>query len=112
MSYNNTDGSSGRVFAEPMPESTVSSMEAEMMMTQMLMEASDQETAGQNYTSSPAKARNISIKPQDFGYLVNIGCQSFAISKLQDLMIGLEAYLTDPDNTENQWFKGEYKIGE
>lgn len=48
--------------------------------------------------------RNINIEQLDFGFVVKIGCHSFAISKSEDVIAGLSEYLADPNGTEKKWF--------
>ncbi len=45
----------------------------------------------------------IKIKPLNYGYIVNVGCQSFAIEDKNKLLKNLEAYLTNPSATEKKW---------
>ena len=54
----------------------------------------------------PVKAREINIQPMDFGYVVRIGCQSFAIESIDKLITNLNEYLKDPNKTEKSWFSG------
>ena len=49
--------------------------------------------------------RNISIKQLNYGYIVEVGCHSFAIETHHKVMIHLGKYLADPKKTEEEWFE-------
>ena len=51
-------------------------------------------------------AREINIRPLHHGYVVNIGCQTFAIESIEKLIINLETYLKNPNETEKEWLSG------
>lgn len=53
----------------------------------------------------PVRAKQIVINAQNYGYVVNIGCQTFAIEKAEDVVKGIQAYLIDPEATEKLWMK-------
>ena len=53
-----------------------------------------------------AQAREINIRPLNYGYVVNIGCQTFAIESVEKLVSNLEKYLNSPNETEKEWFSG------
>lgn len=55
---------------------------------------------------SSKKARDINIQPMDFGFLVRVGCQSFAIESVDKLISNLNEYLKDPQKVEKSWFGG------
>jgi hypothetical protein len=55
----------------------------------------------------PDKIRGITIKQLDLGYVVKVGCKSFAIETKEKLLDALEAYLTKPDEIENLYNKGK-----
>jgi hypothetical protein len=59
---------------------------------------------------SQNKARNITIEELDYGYLVKIGCQSIAIDSHKKLVQKLSEYLKDPNEVENKWFAGNFKM--
>lgn len=48
---------------------------------------------------------DINIKQLSYGYVVNIGCQSFAIENSETLIKGLSNYLKSPSECENIWMK-------
>ena len=52
------------------------------------------------------QAREINIRPLHHGYVVNIGCQTFAIESVEKLILNLEKYLNSPIETEKEWFSG------
>jgi len=49
------------------------------------------------------KIREINIQAMDHGFVVRVGCQTFAIEDAQKLMNNLTAYLKDPGGMEKQW---------
>ncbi len=54
------------------------------------------------------KIREMIIKQLDLGYVVRVGCQEFAIETSEKLLVGLGAYLKDPQGTEKAWFDGKF----
>ena len=61
-------------------------------------------------TEATTPKRDIQIKSLNHGYIVTIGCQSFAIEEIKTLIKHLEVYLRDPAKTERDWQNGKYKI--
>ncbi len=53
------------------------------------------------------RVRSISINPQNYGYCVQVGCQSFAIETKEKLIENLKAFLDDPSGVEEQWMKNK-----
>ena len=53
-----------------------------------------------------SKIRNISIRQLSYGYMVNIGCQDFAIETADKLIEYLTKYINKPDETEKDWYNG------
>jgi hypothetical protein len=53
----------------------------------------------------PEKLRDIRIKEIDAGYIVEIGCQTFAIESKGSLISKLSAYINDPKSVEDAWMK-------
>ena len=56
--------------------------------------------------TTSSQAREINIRPLHHGYVVNIGCQTFAIESIEKLIINLETYLKNPNETEKEWLSG------
>ena len=56
--------------------------------------------------AAATQAREINIRPLNHGYVVNIGCQTFAIESVDKLVSNLEKYLNSPIETEKEWFSG------
>ena len=54
--------------------------------------------------------REIHIKPLNHGYVVTIGCQSFAIEKQETLIQHLTKFLEDPIAIEKAWLAKEYTL--
>lgn len=52
------------------------------------------------------KIREISIRQVNYGYIVNVGCHTFAIESVSKLSEMLNAYLLQPNATEKQWYDG------
>ena len=61
-------------------------------------------------TATPTPKRDIQIKSLNHGYIVTIGCQTFAIEEIKSLIKHLETYLRSPEETEQKWLSGKYKI--
>lgn len=49
--------------------------------------------------------RQIRINTMNYGYVVEIGCQSFAIETKEQLVKKLSAYIMDPAGVEKAWFE-------
>ena len=58
-----------------------------------------------NVTPNNNNIYDINIKQLSYGYVVNIGCQSFAIENSETLIKGLSNYLKSPSECENIWMK-------
>ena len=52
----------------------------------------------------PSKAREVNIIPVDFGFIVKVGCQTFAIETIDKVATNLASYLKDPDAFEKEWY--------
>jgi len=50
--------------------------------------------------------RPITIEQLNHGYVVKVGCQTFAIESATHLISKLEAYITNPAKTEQKWQEG------
>jgi hypothetical protein len=46
---------------------------------------------------------SIGIRPLDYGYVLDIGCKSFAFESREKMMANLNAYLADPARAQKQW---------
>lgn len=53
------------------------------------------------------KIRETRIQQLNSGYLVNVGCHSFAFSTKEELVTKLMQYINAPAETERKWFSGE-----
>lgn len=51
------------------------------------------------------KAKEIVIQSLDYGYIVKVGCQTFAVETVDKLTVNLGEYLNNPSGTERKWFK-------
>ncbi len=52
--------------------------------------------------------RDVKIKQLNFGYTVQVGCNSFAIETKEKLLTALGDYLNDPQGVEKKWFEGSF----
>lgn len=53
------------------------------------------------------KIRNFSVRELNFGYVIDVGCHSFAIETPEKLTQLIGEYLTNPKATEKKWFKNQ-----
>jgi hypothetical protein len=53
------------------------------------------------------KAREIKILQQDLGFIVAVGCQTFAIETKEKLIRNLTAYLENPNEVERKWMRNK-----
>jgi hypothetical protein len=58
-------------------------------------------------TSGRLVGRQITITPQDYGYLVNVGCQTVCIETKEKLIEKLIAYINNPSETEQKYLAGK-----
>lgn len=56
---------------------------------------------------SPNKIRQINIEEVNRGFIVRVGCHTFAISTKAELTTKLTEYINEPEKTEQKWYKGE-----
>lgn len=52
------------------------------------------------------KIREICIKQVNYGYIVNVGCHTFAVESAVKLGELLNKYLMQPNATEKLWYDG------
>ena len=52
------------------------------------------------------KIREINIRQVNYGYVVNVGCHTFAIESVARLSEMLNKYLLQPNATEKLWYDG------
>lgn len=53
------------------------------------------------------RGRAINIEPLNYGFIVRVGCQSFAVEQADTVADKLKEYLNDPQATEKKWYAGE-----
>lgn len=58
----------------------------------------------------PDKAYQINIEQLDHGYIVRVGCKSFAIETKEKLIIRLAAYLSDVPGVTKDFFDKKFEI--
>lgn len=51
--------------------------------------------------------RDFSVKGLNYGYIVNVGCHSFAIETKERLANVLADYILDPDKMERIWWENK-----
>lgn len=69
-------------------------------------------TSGIGYIGDPAPTRPngiriITITQLNHGYIVGVGCQSFAVESSSTLIAKLAEYLNNPNATEQKWNEGK-----
>lgn len=67
-------------------------------------------TQSQDYpqpTSCNSELRNINIQPLSRGYVLNVGCQSIAVSNKDSLKQLLNMYIDNPQQTEDDYYAGK-----
>lgn len=57
--------------------------------------------------SSENKIRQINIEEVSRGYIVRVGCQTYAIETAEQLVSKLSAYIKEPKRVEKLWFDGQ-----
>ena len=68
------------------------------------------ETDGHLSTEAPKPSnqiRHIGIQEVNRGYVVTVGCHTFAFETKESLIEKLTGYINNPQNTEDKWFKKE-----
>lgn len=53
------------------------------------------------------KIRQINIEEVNRGYIVRVGCHTFAISTKAELTAKLTEYINEPAKTEKKWYSGD-----
>jgi hypothetical protein len=59
---------------------------------------------------STSAKRDIHIQQLSYGYLVTVGCKSFAIENMDKLITNLQNYLINPEEVEKNYLEGFYKL--
>lgn len=54
--------------------------------------------------------RPVSIQPVNHGFVVTVGCQTFAVETVDALLHRLSVYLKNPSEAEAKWLSGEWKF--
>lgn len=57
----------------------------------------------------PKSIRDIRIRQLSYGYVINVGCQEFAIEAHERVAECIANYLKDPGEVESLWL-GEHKL--
>lgn len=53
------------------------------------------------------KIRQINIEEVNRGYIVRVGCHTFALSTKAELTTKLTEYINEPVKTEKKWYSGD-----
>ena len=53
------------------------------------------------------KIRQINIEEVNRGFIVRVGCHTFAISTRAELTTKLTEYINEPDATEKKWYENK-----
>ena len=53
------------------------------------------------------KIRQINIEEVNRGFIVKVGCHTFAISTKAELTTKLTEYINEPNKTEKKWYEGD-----
>ena len=53
------------------------------------------------------KIRQINIEEVNRGFIVRVGCHTFAISTKAELTTKITEYINEPDKTEKKWYNGD-----
>lgn len=62
--------------------------------------------AGNREVTNPNKIRQINIEEVNRGFIVRVGCHTFAISTKAELTTKLTEYINEPEKTEQKWYAG------
>jgi hypothetical protein len=52
------------------------------------------------------KIRQMSIEEVNRGYVVRVGCHTFAFSTKEELVTKVMEYISEPSKTEEKWYSG------
>lgn len=58
-------------------------------------------------TTSNSELRSINVQPLSRGYVLNVGCQSIAVSNKDSLKQLLNMYIDNPQQTEDDYYAGK-----
>lgn len=61
-----------------------------------------------NGTIDNRATHEINIQSLNYGYLVRVGCQTFAIETTEKLIQAFSAYVRNPEHIQKQWFAGKF----
>lgn len=75
-------------------------------------------TPSNSYGCTPAppapcgvdRIKEIRIQQVDHGYIVNVGCQTFAVESIKRLVKNIEKYLESPDEIEKAWMSKSLEL--
>lgn len=60
---------------------------------------------------SPSNIREVTITPLDYGFIIRVGCQQFAIESTEKLILQLSEYLRHPAEVSENWFQNKVLPG-
>lgn len=56
------------------------------------------------------RIKEIRVTQVDHGYIVNVGCQTFAVESIKRLVKNIEKYLESPDEVEKAWMSKNFEL--
>ena len=86
---------------EQLRGATLSDCRPEQQMERCVNEAAIPTPQGEN------KIRQINIEEVNRGFIVRVGCHTFAISTKAELTTKLTEYINEPAKTEKKWYAGD-----
>jgi hypothetical protein len=58
-------------------------------------------------SKSKGMINDLRMEQLSHGYILRVGCQSFAIEKQEELIRLLTMYIQEPDKTKDMWYDGK-----
>lgn len=58
----------------------------------------------------PDRIKEIRISQVDHGYIINVGCQTFAVESIKRLVKNIEKYLESPEEIEKAWMSKNLEL--
>jgi len=72
------------------------------------LERGDELRETPNVNNGKPTIREINIQQLSHGYIIRVGCQTFAIETSEKLIQKLTAYINCPDKVEQDWKAGTF----
>lgn len=58
----------------------------------------------------PNRAKEVLIRQADHGFIVVIGCQTFAVESADRMLSAIGKYLKNPADVEQKWLNKEFEL--